>query len=52
MQWVVSELAEDVYEYVLEEPIIVRDSMAHMQIVGEDGDIYSFIPLVSYGKEM
>jgi hypothetical protein len=52
LQWIVSELAEDVYEYVLDEPIIVKDSMAHIQIVGEDGDIYSFIPLVSYGKEM
>ena len=52
IQWVVSELADDVYDYVLEEPLLIKDSMAHIQIVGEDGDIYSFIPLVSYGKEV
>ena len=52
LQWKVEELEEDVYEYMLENSIIVRDSIAHIQVVAEDGDIYSFIPIISYGKDV
>ncbi len=52
LQWKVEELDEQVYEYMLENSIIVRGSIAHIQIVAEDGDIYSFIPIISYGKEV
>jgi len=48
-QWQVEVLEDEVYEYVLENPIIIKNSMAHIQVVAEDDDIYSFIPLISYG---
>jgi hypothetical protein len=48
-QWQVEVLEDEVYEHVLENPIIIKNSMAHIQIVAEDGEIYSFIPLISYG---
>ena len=51
-QWQVEELADEVYEFVLEKPVIIKKSMTHIQIVAEDGEIYSFIPLISYGKEI
>ncbi len=50
LQWDVEELDEMVYEIVLENPIIMKNSSSHIQIVAEDGEVYSFIPLISYGE--
>ncbi|WP_455392989.1 hypothetical protein [[Eubacterium] cellulosolvens] len=47
----IEELEDEVYDYVLENPIILRKFLSHIQIVAEDGDVYSFIPFVSYGDE-
>ncbi len=49
--WKLKELPDDVYEYVLENPIHWKNTQTHIQIVSEDGDIYSFIPMLSYGED-
>lgn len=46
----IAELDGSVYEYVLEEPIVLGGSATNIQIAAEDGDMYSFIPQISYGK--
>jgi hypothetical protein len=50
LQWKVGELKDDVYEFVLENPIEWKRMLTHIQIVAEDGEIYSFIPMLSYGR--
>ena len=52
LQWTVAELSDEVYNQVLENPIELKNTLTHLQVVAEDGDIYSFIPIISYGKEM
>jgi hypothetical protein len=51
LQWEVKELPDDVYEYVLENPILWKNTLTHIQIIAEDFEIYSFIPMISYGED-
>jgi hypothetical protein len=51
LQMEVKELHDDVYEYVLENPILWKNTLTHIQIVAEDGEIYSFIPMIAYGED-
>jgi hypothetical protein len=51
LQWEVKDLPDDVYEYVLENPILWKNTLTHIQIVAEDGEIYSFIPMMAYGED-
>jgi hypothetical protein len=48
LQWEIGDLDDDVYEYVLENPIIMQNSMFHLQLIAEDEDNYSFVPIVAY----
>ena len=48
----ITELDDDVYNYVLEHPVVMKDALTHIQVAGEDGDIYSFIPQMSYGRDV
>jgi energy-coupling factor transporter transmembrane protein EcfT len=50
LQWQVAELDEKVYNYALEKPMVFDNTIAHLQIVAEDGELYSFIPMISYGR--
>lgn len=50
LQWSIGDLPDEVYEYVLENPILLKNMLTHLEIIGEDGDIYSFIPMISYGE--
>jgi hypothetical protein len=50
LQWKIEELKDEVYEFVLENPIEWKRMLTHIQVMAEDGDIYSFIPMISYGK--
>jgi len=50
LQWEVAELQDDVYDHVLENPLSLKKVETPLQIVSEDGEIYSFIPMISYGK--
>jgi hypothetical protein len=51
LQSSIAELPEDVYNYVLENPIIMKNCMTHLEIIAEDGDVYSFIPMLAYANE-
>jgi hypothetical protein len=51
LQWEVKELPDDVYEYALENPILWKNTLTHIQIVAEDGEVYSFIPMIAYGED-
>jgi hypothetical protein len=51
LQWSISDLPDDVYDYVLENPTLTKNTLTHLEIIGEDGEIYSFIPLISYGEK-
>lgn len=48
----ISELDDEVYDYVLENPVWLKNCSSPVQIVAEDGDVYSFIPQISYGREI
>ncbi|UCE39265.1 MAG: hypothetical protein JSW00_08620 [Thermoplasmata archaeon] len=50
LQKKIKELPDDVYEYVLENPVILKRTPTHIQIAAEDEKVYSFIPMISYGK--
>ncbi|UCH89627.1 MAG: hypothetical protein JSV49_02980, partial [Thermoplasmata archaeon] len=52
LQSEISEIDDEVYNYVLENPIGIKGCGSHLQIIAEDGDIYSFIPQVSYGTDV
>jgi hypothetical protein len=52
LQWSVSDLPDEVYEYVLDEPIIMKNTLTNLEIIAEDGEIYSFIPMISYGERL
>jgi hypothetical protein len=52
LQLKVSDIPEDVYEYVLENPIKMKNTLTHLEIVAEDGEVYSFIPMISYGESL
>jgi hypothetical protein len=45
----IDDLDDDVYDYVLDNPIKFKGCSSHLQIVAEDGKYYSFIPQISYG---
>ncbi len=49
LQQQIDELDDDVYDHVLDIPINFGGCNSNIQVVAEDGDIYSFIPQVSYG---
>jgi hypothetical protein len=51
LQWSLSDIPDDVYDYVLENPILTKNMLTHIEIIGEDGEIYSFIPMISYGEK-
>jgi hypothetical protein len=46
------DLPDDVYEYVLDKPIVMKNTLTNLEIVAEDGEIYSFIPMISYGERL
>ena len=48
LQWEIGELDDDVYEFVLENPIVMKGSMFHLQLIAEDEGGYSFVPIVAY----
>lgn len=50
LQWAVKELTDEVYENVLENPLLMKNTLTHLEIVAEDGEVYSFIPMISYGE--
>ena len=50
LQWSITDLPDDVYEYVLENPILTKNTLTNLEITAEDGEIYSFIPMISYGE--
>jgi hypothetical protein len=50
LQKKIGELEDEPYEYVLENPVGTECCGTHIQITAEDGDTYSFIPQISYGK--
>jgi hypothetical protein len=50
LQSKVTEIEDEVYDFVLENPILWMRSQTHIQIAVEDGKIYSFIPMISYGR--
>jgi hypothetical protein len=52
LQWEVGELSDEAYNFVLENPIEFKKTLTHLQVAAEDVDVYSFIPIISYGKEM
>ena len=52
LQWKVEELSDDAYDFVLENPIEFRNTLTYLQVAAEDVDVYSFIPIISYGKEI
>jgi hypothetical protein len=52
LQSEISELDDKVYDYVLENPVMMKYCSSPVQIVAEDGDVYSFIPQISYGREI
>jgi ABC-type multidrug transport system fused ATPase/permease subunit len=52
LQWQLRDLDDEVYDYALENPIVIKDAQFHLQIVSEDGDAYSFIPNMAYEKEV
>jgi hypothetical protein len=52
LQWSIKDLPDDVYDYVLERPIITKNTSTHTEVVAEDGEIYSFIPMISYGEKL
>jgi hypothetical protein len=45
----IDDLDDDVYDYVIDSPILFKSCNSHIQIVAEDGNLYSFIPQISYG---
>jgi hypothetical protein len=51
LQEKIRELADDVYEYVLDNPLVIRNLMTHIEVISEDNDVYSFIPMISYGEK-
>ena len=47
----IADLDEEVYDYLVEEgDISFRGGLSPVQVAAEDGPIYSFIPMVSYGR--
>lgn len=52
LQWSIKDLPDDVYEYVLENPILMKNTLTHLEVVAEDKEVYSFIPMISYGERM
>jgi hypothetical protein len=52
LQWFISDLPDEVYEYVLDQPIIMKNTLTNVEIVAEDDEIYSFIPMISYGERL
>ncbi len=51
LQWEIKELADHVYEFVLDNPIQTKNILTHIEIISEDAGVYSFIPMISYGEK-
>lgn len=51
LQWEIKELKDDVYEFVLDNPVQTKNILTHIEIISEDADVYSFIPMISYGEK-
>jgi len=51
LQWEIGELDDEAYEFVLENPIIIKNNMFHLQLAAEDDDTYSFVPIIAYERE-
>jgi hypothetical protein len=51
LQWDIKELADEVYEFVFDNPVQTKNVLTHIEIISEDGDVYSFIPIISYGEK-
>lgn len=52
LQMEIQELEDEVYYFAIDKPIMMKNTLTHVQIVAEDGELYSFIPMVSYGKKV
>ncbi len=52
LQTEIQELEDRVYYFAIDKPIKLKNTLTHIQIVAEDGEVYSFIPMISYGKEV
>jgi hypothetical protein len=50
LMWDIREIPDEAYDFVFDNPILWRRTLSHIQIVAEDDDVYSFIPIISYGK--
>jgi hypothetical protein len=50
LQWVVRDLSDEVYDYVLYNPISTKNTLTHLEVIAEDDKVYSFIPMISYGE--
>jgi hypothetical protein len=51
LQLEIQDLNDEVYYFSIDKPILMKNTLTHVQIVAEDGKIYSFIPMMSYGKD-
>jgi ABC-type multidrug transport system fused ATPase/permease subunit len=52
LQLDIQDLQDDVYYFAIDKPILMKNTLTHIQITAEDGKVYSFIPMVSYGKDI
>ena len=50
LQWVIRDLSEEAYDYVLNNPISTKNTLTHLEVIAEDARVYSFIPIISYGE--
>ncbi|UCE74433.1 MAG: hypothetical protein JSV56_01665 [Methanomassiliicoccales archaeon] len=52
LQWSIKVLSDEVYEYVLDKPIMMKNTLTHLEVIAEDNEVYSFIPMISYGERL
>jgi hypothetical protein len=52
LQLEINELDDEVYYFAIDKPIQLKNTLTHVQIIAEDGKVYSFIPMMSYGKDI
>jgi len=52
LQLEIQDLPDEVYYFAIDKPILMKNTLTHVQVTAEDGKVYSFIPMVSYGKDI
>ncbi len=52
LQLEIQDLQDEAYYFAIDKPILMKNTLTHVQITAEDGKVYSFIPMVSYGKDI